>query len=104
MSDHKRLERLEARINFLEKELGKGRAIIQVQKEETTFKTGDLIRKAYDEINQAKDLAIRNKAPKETFDELNKLKAEVPKKYAISKEAMQELNTLLNNLAGINQS
>ena len=105
MSDHKKIERLEKRIDELEKLLGnKGKAINQIQYEETTEKVGDLIRIAYDQIQEAKDNAIRNKAPRETFDKLNTAKQQVPKKYAISKESMQELNDLLNSLAGVNSS
>ena len=105
MSDHKKIERLEKRIDELEKLLGnKGKAIIQIQKEETTFKVSEAISKAYDAIQQAKDQAIRDKAPREVFDKLNTAKQQVPKKYAISKESMQELNDLLNSLAGVNTS
>lgn len=105
MSDHKKIERLEARLEKLEKLLGsKGKAILQIQKEETTDNVGDLISNSYAAINEAKQKAIKNKAPRETFDKLSELKKDVPKKYAISKDSMQELNDILNKLAGVNQS
>lgn len=95
---------LERRISELEKSgLKTGEAINQVQFEETTKKTGDLLRESYDAINKEKQEAIKNKASRETFDKLAELKKQVPTKYAISKESMKELNDILNSLRS-NQS
>ena len=95
-----KIAELLARIEVLEAAgLSKEKIIFQVSKEQTTQKVSDLIRTAYDNISQAIVDAKRD-GNIEAIPALNQLKKDVPKKWAISKQSMVDLNNLLNSLVG----
>ncbi|MCB0510520.1 MAG: hypothetical protein KDC82_07125 [Bacteroidetes bacterium] len=111
MSDHKKLDALNLRVEYLEKilkdlmdnGLKAGQAANVVMQNEVTFKVGKAIRQAYDEIEQSIEIA-RSQGKSDLVTKLQELKKDVPKKYAISKEAMATFVDTLNSILGGQQS